>query len=101
MTAGSMPSWAQAHETSTANQQLAVQTNKDGITLARKGNYTLAIQKFRRASELWPQFPDSQYNLGITLQKIGQLEQAINAFKVAVRLKPDSAPAALLPYPKD
>src|ERR1051326_5434177 len=87
----SMPSRAQSQGPSNADQQLAVQLNKDGIGLAKKSDYASAIEKFRRASELWPQFPDSQYNLAATLEKIGQIDQAINAYRVAVRLRPDSA----------
>ena len=65
----SMPSLArgQSQGPSNADQQLAVQLNKDGIGLAKKSDYASAIEKFRRASELWPQFPDSQYNLAATL----------------------------------
>src|SRR5690348_9040870 len=86
---------AQNQRPSNADQQLAVQLNKDGIGLARSSDYASAIEKFRRASELWPQFPDSQYNLAATLEKIGQIDQAISAYKAAVRLKPDSGPMHL------
>ena len=67
----SLPSRARSQGPSNADQQSAVQLNKDGIGLAKKADYASAIEKFRRASELWPQFPDSQYNLAATLEKIG------------------------------
>ena len=86
---------AQSQGPSNADQQLAVQLNRDGIGLARRSDYASAIEKFRRASELWPQFPDAQFNLAATLEKIGQLDQAISAYRAAVRLRPDSGPMHL------
>jgi len=91
----SKPCLAQTPSNSNANHQVAVRLNKEGISFAKKGDYTSAIQRFRHACDLWPEFPDSQFNLAVTLEKVGQMDQAISAFRKAVRLRPDSAPMCL------
>ena len=73
------------------NSSLAVQLNRQGIALAKKGEPAAAIEDFRKAIELSPDYPDASFNLAVALQNTGQLKEAIKFFRVAARLRPDSS----------
>lgn len=46
-----------------------------------------------QALRINPNFPEACYNLGVVLERQGQLDQAITAFQQAITLKPDYAQA--------
>ena len=69
----------------------AVEAYNKGIEIYKKGSYTEAEVKFRRAAELMPDDPEAHYNHGVALWKSGKAADAEMAFRAAIRLKPDYA----------
>mgnify|MGYP006280663823 CR=1 FL=1 len=53
------------------------------------GIYTEAMQRYRRAIELDPGFPDAYANLGLTLRRAGRAGEAIQAYERALAIHPD------------
>jgi Flp pilus assembly protein TadD len=72
--------------------QEARQHNKQGIALARQGNYLEAVSEFRTAIEIAPDDAEAHYNLGLTLDLLGESDQAREEFRLAARLRPASSP---------
>ena len=64
-----------------------------GEELARAGRTPDAIEEFRAALNLRPNYPDAQNNLGLALANTGQLEEAIQHYQEALRLNPGHADA--------
>jgi tetratricopeptide (TPR) repeat protein len=64
----------------------------EGNSLLRSGNYKAAIEKYDQALQLY-QDPKFYYNKGIALKALRQNDEAIKAFKEAINLKKDFAPA--------
>ena len=56
-------------------------------------DYECAKQKFYKALELKPNFPDPLNNLGMVERVLGNYQVAINAFKKSIILKPDYSEA--------
>src|ERR1700690_523209 len=65
--------------------------NERGIALARQGDQAGAAEEFRAAVKLRPDYAEAYYNLGKSLEQIGQTEPAVTAFRSAARLRPNSA----------
>jgi tetratricopeptide (TPR) repeat protein len=63
--------------------------NNLGHALYRHGDWAGAIEHYRKAVELKPDYEDARINLGNTLLEQGDLEGAIGQFQKAVELKPD------------
>jgi len=65
----------------------------DGIgeVLAKREDFTGAIEEFRTALRLWPDFAEAHSNLGQALFKTGDLTGALAESRVAVRLAPEAA----------
>lgn len=59
-----------------------------GKRLYDENNYFEATMAFRRALHLAPHFHQAYYRLGITLNKLNQIDDAISAYKQAIRLNP-------------
>jgi tetratricopeptide (TPR) repeat protein len=64
----------------------------EGNALLRSGNYKAAIEKYDQALK-FQQDPKFYYNKGLAHKALRQNEEAINAFKQAINLKQDFAPA--------
>lgn len=64
----------------------------EGNSLLRSGNYKAAIEKYEEALK-YQQDPRFYYNKGLALKALRQNEEAIKAFKEAINLKSDFAPA--------
>lgn len=68
------------------------QSNLAGL-LVEEGKLDEAIEHFREAARLQPNFAYMHYNLGAALLKRGETSEAINCFREAVRLNPGFARA--------
>ena len=53
------------------------------------GELDSAVEKYRRCTELDPQFFDAWHALGMALMKLGRFDEAIQAGKRAVELRPN------------
>jgi len=63
--------------------------NSAGAALASKGDYAGAIEHFRIALQLHPNFAKAQFNLGKALLNTGKVPEAMAAFQQALLLQPD------------
>ena len=57
-----------------------------GLEQFWSGRYEEAIESFKRAVSLQPDYYDAQNDLGVTYVKLGRLEEAVEAFKRAIRV---------------
>lgn len=64
-----------------------LQYNK-GVDMYRVGRYEEAIEAFRKATELSPDYIDAYYNLGSILEFIKQDDAALSVFKQIILRKP-------------
>ena len=53
------------------------------------GQLDEAVKDYEKALVLKPDYPEAQYNLGITLRELGQIDNAIKSYKQALSIKPD------------
>jgi len=60
-----------------------------GNVLSELGRHDEAIQRYRRALLIKPQYAEAQFNLGNALMKCGQVEEAARSFADAIRIRPD------------
>lgn len=72
-------------------RELARGPYNEGLSLAERGAYVDAIQRFRESLEIDANFVDAHYNLGVTFQKIKKYDKALDEFQDVVRLRPDKA----------
>jgi hypothetical protein len=64
-----------------------------GIAAHQQREYRLAELLFQRVIALAPRYADAYYNLALTLQIVGRIEEALRWYLAALELNPDSAPA--------
>jgi tetratricopeptide (TPR) repeat protein len=64
-----------------------------GNALSDKGQLEEAIEAYRKAIQLDPNFAMAYSNLGNALKDKGQLEEAIEAYRKAIQLDPNFAMA--------
>lgn len=62
-----------------------------GVTLDRQGRAAEAIQQYRNALEIRPNYFDAQYALGGVLFRAGELSQATQHYRLALKLNPGHA----------
>ncbi len=60
-----------------------------GALLAQSGDVPAAIERFRAALQVKPDFPDALNNLGFALFQTGQADQAYDLYQKALKLQPD------------
>ncbi|HEY4077195.1 MAG TPA: tetratricopeptide repeat protein [Rhizomicrobium sp.] len=65
----------------------------DGIRSHQQHELAKAVNLYRKALDLHPNFPEAQVNLGSALLTLGQPDDAIAQFSNAIALKPDFAAA--------
>jgi tetratricopeptide (TPR) repeat protein len=53
-------------------------------------DYKIAIEEFRQATALAPEWPDAFYNLGLVQEKAGQFKDAAATLKTYLRLAPNA-----------
>lgn len=68
----------------------AINYFKSGNELSDKGEYTDALEEYKKAIALDPDIPELQYNLGWLYGKAGDQEKAIKHLREYCRLKPDA-----------
>ena len=66
-----------------------------GVVLSRIGRHDSAVPYYQKAITLQAENPDYQYNLGIALQFVGDLDGARSAFDECVRLNPKDTRARI------
>lgn len=64
-----------------------------GSACTESGQLARAADSFRQAAALAPQSPELQFNLAVTLGRLGQRDAAIAAYQRALKLKPGFAVA--------
>ncbi len=79
--------------TATQSIQRAEELIAQGNTLEDSGDLELALERYRQASRIAPDFARAWVNIGNALQLMGKIDEAIPAQETALRLAPDSAPA--------
>lgn len=72
---------------------LAEDHNHIGTNLGRLGRHAEAVDSFRRAVDLQPNFPYACNNLGVALEHLGRPADAVEAYRRAIALDPHYAEA--------
>src|SRR5213596_3098455 len=81
-----------AQENRSGIREQARKHNQSGIDLARQRNHRAAVTEFQEAVRLRPDYAEAHYNLGVAQEALGELGQAIDAFRSALKFRPASAP---------
>jgi len=76
-------------EHSTSQNVLAQLAYDDGMDYMESDDYEMAIQKFKKAIEIDPNFAFSWDNLGVCYRKSNQYEEAIDAYKKSLEINPE------------
>ncbi len=76
-----------------SNWKQAVDASEDGVIYAKKGNYTMALQCYDEAIQLYPYDATFYFNKGIALHKKAKFVEAIEQFKKSLELEPSFASA--------
>jgi len=61
-----------------------------GLSLAENGAYIDAVQHFKEALEVDPEFADAHYNTGVSLQMMKSYDKATDSFERAIRYDPEN-----------
>jgi protein O-mannosyl-transferase len=67
--------------------------NNLGYVLAAQGQTIEAIECYKKALEIYPDYPEANNNLGMIYLDEGRLNEAITNFQRAIEIKPDFAEA--------
>jgi tetratricopeptide (TPR) repeat protein len=73
------------------NQIKAASYNNIGITNTKKGEQDLAIDSYKNAIKIKPDYVAPYNNIGMAYFKKGELDLAIDSYKKAIKIKPDMA----------
>jgi len=79
----------QAKLTEIERETLAFQKNKEGVHLAKQGNFQEALKRFNEAIEIKSDYSWSYYNRGLIYYKIKKYQQAITDYNKAIDLDPN------------
>ena len=60
-----------------------------GIILAARGRYDEAIENYRQAIQINPNFPEALNNLGEALADKGRFDEAIKNYRQAIQINPN------------
>ncbi len=78
-------------ETSTEDQKESTQVRdllESGNRLTREGRFGDAAKSFEAALEMYPEYSQARYNLGIVRMKMGDLESAMEHFRIFLETDP-------------
>jgi hypothetical protein len=64
-----------------------------GITYGELGRHQDAVESYKQAIRIKPDYADAHYNLGVAYGKLGRYQDEIEAYRQAIRIKPDYADA--------
>ena len=64
-----------------------------GAVYAAFKQYDAAIDSYKHAIKIKPDYAEAHYNMGVVLQEKGELDAAIDSYKQAIKIKPDYAEA--------
>ena len=64
-----------------------------GIALKDKGDLDAAVDSYKQALKIKPDYAEAYSNMGNALRENGELEAAIDSYKQALKIKPDYADA--------
>ncbi len=64
-----------------------------GAALFLKGDYTAAVDQLETTLRLNPELYETQYNLGLSLEKLQRNEEAIKAYRACLKIVPYFTPA--------
>jgi tetratricopeptide (TPR) repeat protein len=67
--------------------------NNLGVAYDKLGRYQNAIEAYKQAIRIKPDFAQANSNLGVTYGKLGRYQDEIESCKQAIRIKPDFAEA--------
>ena len=76
-------------EITTENNKNAEKHNSRGVTYSISGKHQEAIEAFKEAIKINPDYPKAYYNLGFALGKSGMHKEATEAYKQAIRINPN------------
>jgi len=64
-----------------------------GRALKEQGKLEAAVETYRRALSIRPDYPEAHYNLGNAFKELGRLDEAVSSYRKAISARPDFAEA--------
>lgn len=77
------------HGDGAARREEARARDAQGLALAQAGNIAEAVEQFRAALQLAPDFPEAVYHLALAYDRMGRTDDAMATAEHALRLSPD------------
>ncbi len=71
----------------------AMQLNNEGVAMRDSGRLYASVSKFREALQLWPEFRDAHFNLGVVYYRMKMPDSAAANFERAIASDPTYADA--------
>ena len=72
---------------------MASKNNDQGVACGIRGQLDKAVDCFRMAVQMQPDYVEAHNDLGVTLERQGKLDEAVASFRRPLDLKPDYAEA--------
>lgn len=78
-------------DTPEKKKHLAIKYYKEGNELCDKELYDKAIESYKKAESIFPDFPALHYNMGWLFTKLGNVEKAVHHLQKYIVLSPDAS----------